>query len=289
MYKKEATEYDMDYVKKYEEDLNTTLIFVRRPSPLFSIISPVLVGRSILRCQLRLCHRRPFQPPTRSERAVRRPPPRYSPHSQPVRHPRQRSRRPACPGRPTERDGYGHVSDVCESNDLPARGTRRHAGQAMAEPIPAEFGRVDDRALRRPSTQVQRTREVAATLLCRESSRDAPGGPPSSRLRSVPTHVDDQRVGRIHPHQLHRSRSWILRRDCDRWDVIICMPIPNASIGCPSRLVEEGSGWDRLPYRPLHTGALADPPDAEPGSPAAPPPPISANDDPAQQCRGSGI
>ena len=29
MYKREAVEYDMDYVKKYDEDLNTTLIFVR--------------------------------------------------------------------------------------------------------------------------------------------------------------------------------------------------------------------------------------------------------------------
>ena len=30
VYKREATEYDTDYVKKYDEDLNTTLIFVRR-------------------------------------------------------------------------------------------------------------------------------------------------------------------------------------------------------------------------------------------------------------------
>ena len=37
MYKREATKYDVDYVKKYDEDLNTTLIFVRRPSPLLSI------------------------------------------------------------------------------------------------------------------------------------------------------------------------------------------------------------------------------------------------------------
>jgi len=29
MYKREAMEYDTDYVKKYDEDLNTTLIFVR--------------------------------------------------------------------------------------------------------------------------------------------------------------------------------------------------------------------------------------------------------------------
>ena len=31
MYKREATEYDTDYVKKYDEDLNTTLIFVCTP------------------------------------------------------------------------------------------------------------------------------------------------------------------------------------------------------------------------------------------------------------------
>ena len=29
MYKRESSEYDTDYVKKYDEDLNTTLIFVR--------------------------------------------------------------------------------------------------------------------------------------------------------------------------------------------------------------------------------------------------------------------
>lgn len=29
MYKREAAEYDTDYIKKYDEDLNTTLIFVR--------------------------------------------------------------------------------------------------------------------------------------------------------------------------------------------------------------------------------------------------------------------
>jgi len=29
MYKRESVEYDTDYVKKYDEDLNTTLILVR--------------------------------------------------------------------------------------------------------------------------------------------------------------------------------------------------------------------------------------------------------------------
>ena len=31
MYKREAVEYDTDYVKTYDENLNTTLIFVRYP------------------------------------------------------------------------------------------------------------------------------------------------------------------------------------------------------------------------------------------------------------------
>ena len=33
MYRKESAEYDTDYIKKYDEDLNTTLIFVRYPAP----------------------------------------------------------------------------------------------------------------------------------------------------------------------------------------------------------------------------------------------------------------
>ena len=36
MYKREATEHDTDYVKKYDEDLNITLIFVRRS--LFALV-----------------------------------------------------------------------------------------------------------------------------------------------------------------------------------------------------------------------------------------------------------
>jgi len=63
MYKREATEYDTDYVKKYDEDLNTTLIFVRRSSIVLSnYVLPVLVGGPVLCRQLRFCHRRPFKP-----------------------------------------------------------------------------------------------------------------------------------------------------------------------------------------------------------------------------------
>jgi len=69
MYKKEAMEYDTDYVKKYDEDLNTTLIFVRHPT--FVSLRPltllVLIGRFVLCCQLGFRSRHPIKARTRSE------------------------------------------------------------------------------------------------------------------------------------------------------------------------------------------------------------------------------
>ena len=44
MYKRESAEYDTDYVKKYDEDLNTTLIFVR-------YLSSYLVNRLTYPCR----------------------------------------------------------------------------------------------------------------------------------------------------------------------------------------------------------------------------------------------
>jgi hypothetical protein len=37
MYKRESTEYDMEYVKKCEDDLNTALLFVRHS--LFALVN----------------------------------------------------------------------------------------------------------------------------------------------------------------------------------------------------------------------------------------------------------
>jgi hypothetical protein len=34
LYKRESEEFDKEYIKKYDEDANTTLIFVRPPNPL---------------------------------------------------------------------------------------------------------------------------------------------------------------------------------------------------------------------------------------------------------------
>ena len=102
MYKGEATEYDTDYVKKYDEDLNTTLIFVRYYhflSPLFSL---VLIGGSLFCRQLSIRHRRPFQTPARSKRPIGSPPPCHPPHPQSVCDPGWDPHRSACSGRSTE-------------------------------------------------------------------------------------------------------------------------------------------------------------------------------------------
>ena len=56
MYKREATEYDTDYVKKYDEDLNTTLIFVRRFRSFSPLISLIVVGGSVLCRELGIRH-----------------------------------------------------------------------------------------------------------------------------------------------------------------------------------------------------------------------------------------
>ena len=56
-YRREAEEYDREFIKKYDEDLNTTLIFVslqRRSDP--HVLTWTTIGRSVLRCDFRLHH-----------------------------------------------------------------------------------------------------------------------------------------------------------------------------------------------------------------------------------------
>jgi len=67
VYKKEATEYDVDYVKKYDEDLNTTLIFVR--CALFALATRLTHPRRLV-CSL-LSARRSLSTSNRSWRPTR--------------------------------------------------------------------------------------------------------------------------------------------------------------------------------------------------------------------------
>ena len=88
-YKREAAEYDTDYVKKYDEDLNTPLIFVR--CSLCALVGYLTwsSGGSVLCRQRSIRHRHPFEAPARSKRSIRGPPSRNPPHSQSIRDPGQ--------------------------------------------------------------------------------------------------------------------------------------------------------------------------------------------------------
>jgi len=71
MYKRETMEYDTDYMQKYNEDLNTTLIFVRPCATSYRYLLLTMVsGRFVLRSQLRICHSRPIEARARSQRTV---------------------------------------------------------------------------------------------------------------------------------------------------------------------------------------------------------------------------
>ena len=56
VYKRESAEYDTNYVKKYDEDLNTTLVFVR-PSDTLVFATAELMGVPRLACFQLSAHR----------------------------------------------------------------------------------------------------------------------------------------------------------------------------------------------------------------------------------------
>lgn len=79
MYNRETTEYDTKYMEKYNEDLNTTLIFVRfHPSKVYCVGLTKYSGRFILRGQLRFRNRCPVEARGRLQRAIRSLPPCHS-------------------------------------------------------------------------------------------------------------------------------------------------------------------------------------------------------------------
>ena len=64
-YRKETEEYDKEFMKKYEEDLDTTLIFVSSVYPSGSHAFTRVTGWSVLRRHLCLHSRRPVSTPAR--------------------------------------------------------------------------------------------------------------------------------------------------------------------------------------------------------------------------------
>jgi len=71
-YRKEAEEYDRDFMKKHDEDLNTTLIFVGYAHSSGVHVLTWVSGRSVLRRHRRLHHPGPSSAPARPNRRHRR-------------------------------------------------------------------------------------------------------------------------------------------------------------------------------------------------------------------------
>jgi len=67
-YRKEAEEYDRDFMKKHDEDLNTTLIFVGYPHSSGAHVLTWVLGRSVLRRHCCLHHPGPPSASARPDR-----------------------------------------------------------------------------------------------------------------------------------------------------------------------------------------------------------------------------
>ena len=63
-YRKVAEEYDKEFVKQHDEDLNTTLIFVSLAPKSSEHVLTKLPGRSIFRCRFRFHNRSRSSAPT---------------------------------------------------------------------------------------------------------------------------------------------------------------------------------------------------------------------------------
>ena len=129
MYKREATEYDTEYMKKYNEDLNTTLIFVMFCYlPDFRLVLTNSSGRSVLRSQFGFRHRCPVEARARCRRAVRSLPPRNPSQPRSI----HRARRTPCSsprmGRSSYRSRNNLGPTVCEPFDVAAGCIRRNVG-----------------------------------------------------------------------------------------------------------------------------------------------------------------
>ena len=144
VYRKESEEFDRDYAGKYDEDLNTSLIFVSRETSAFedcALNGGVYTGRSVFGGQLSVHHRRPIQSPTRPERDDRH---LYAnPHSH-----HERISFPRC--RPTHnrlewpfhRNRNRAVPALREPCGFPLCGLRGYAGEAMGQPLHSQSRRL---------------------------------------------------------------------------------------------------------------------------------------------------
>jgi len=148
MYKRETMEYNTEYMQKYDEDLNTTLIFVRFCFPSCCYVTlTTSSGWSFLRRQLCLRHRRSVQASAGPRRTVGSLPPCNPPQSQPIHRSRRRPCRSPSVEWPAHRDYHNLEPPLRKFVDVSLGCVRRYAGQTMAEPVPPPYGWINDRTV----------------------------------------------------------------------------------------------------------------------------------------------
>ena len=207
-YRKVADEYDKEFNKRYDEDLNTTLIFVSLES--CSDVTYVLTwitGWSILRRHFRLHHSSRLPTPARPKRRNRRPPPR--PHLQDRQYyfRRRRSYTPAVVW-PPKYDRPGSSHPVCQSRSFAPLRFPRDARQAMVEPIRINrYARNRRRAQPESTTETQWHRQLVFRVCNGVAAADVASCAIAARLCSVPIPL-----GHRHYDRVSRPRCHFIRR-----------------------------------------------------------------------------
>ena len=145
VYKREATEYDTENMRKYNEDLNTTLIFVRYCYPLdCRLVLTDFSGRSILCSQFRLRHRCPVKTWAGFQREVGNLPPCNPSQSQSLHSARRTSHNSSHMGRPLYRHHRNHRPSVCKPFNVAVGRICRDVGQAVVKPVPPTCWWIND-------------------------------------------------------------------------------------------------------------------------------------------------
>ena len=133
-YRREAEEYDKEFIKKYDEDLNTTLIFVSFLSSFGARMLTRITGWSVLRRNLGIHYRSSLPPPTRPERRDCCPSSRPHPQNR-QHHLRKRPSHDTTMDGPSPHDCPGPSDPLHESRHLSLLRLPCNARETVVEPV----------------------------------------------------------------------------------------------------------------------------------------------------------
>ena len=222
LYKREAMEYDTNYIRRYSGDLDTTLIFVGfRCLQHRAAMLTTLLGRSVFRGQFCLRHRSPVETRAWTVGSSASTDPFLPAKIPPL---------PRCGVVPPQR------SSPPQTFCMRACSCRCSLGlsQAVVESVHQTCRQIDGR------TAVAAI--ANANLMASKNGRSiysphhAPGRPPPPCLRPVAVRVVGRHVRCTPRHLLHCSRRSHLHWDCDPWNILVRVSLPNTGVDTAPRI-----------------------------------------------------